>query len=91
MITKQIKMVPKIYYIVDGVEFDGNKLFETLETITSGYNGWVSELSLPDECPYELAKLGYLWLKLFYYEDIVYCDTEDGKAKALFNELLKLK
>lgn len=90
MISKHIKMVPKTYYTIDGVEFDGNELYETLETITCGYNSWVSESALPDECPYKLAKLGYLQLKLFYYEDVAYRDTEDKKAEALFNELINL-
>lgn len=90
MISKQIRMVPKTYYIVDGVEFDGNELLETLESITCGYDSWVSSLILPDECPYKLAKLGYLQLKLYYYEDVVYSDTEDKKAKALLDELINL-
>lgn len=90
MITKITKMVPKKYYVIDGVEFAADELFETLDTITSKYNNWyISSLDLPDECPYELAKLGYLELKTMY-ESVFYRDTEDRKAKKLLDELIRM-
>lgn len=88
MITKIIKMAPKRYYIIDGVEFPANSLFCTLETIIEGD---------PEDLEYyfydvaeKLVNLGYLVEKSGYHEDIVYYDTEDKKAEALFKEILKM-
>ena len=89
MITKVTRMEPKSYYIIDGIELDANDVLQTLEDITSSHS-WLNEYCLPDECPHELAKLGYLEEKLFYYEDVMYRDTEDRKAKALFEELIRM-
>ena len=36
MITKITKMVPKRYYIIDGVEFPASDLFNILETVVEG-------------------------------------------------------
>lgn len=43
MLTKITKMIPTTYYIVDGVEFEGNKLLETLDNIVNVFDSWVSE------------------------------------------------
>lgn len=88
MIAKITKMVPKIYYVVDGMEFSAHDLFCVLETIVEGD---------PTDLEYyfydvaeKLADLGYLVKKFYYHEDIVYYDTEDKKAEALFKEILKM-
>lgn len=89
MITKITKMVPKKYYVINGVEFPASELlFNVLETIVEGD---------PEDLDYyfygiaeKLANLGYLTKKFGYHEGIVYYDTEDKKAAALFEELLKL-
>lgn len=88
MITKITKMVPKKYYIIDGVEFPAHDLFCILETIVEGD---------PEDLEYyfygfaeKLVDLGYLVEKFGYHEDVVYYDTEDKKAKALFEEILKM-
>ena len=88
MISVITKMVPRRYYIIDGVEFPANELFNVLETIVEGD---------PEDLEYyfydvaeKLAKLGYLAEKFGYHEGIVYYDTEDKKAAALFEEILKL-
>ena len=36
MISVITKMVPKRYYVIDGVEFPASELFEVLETIIEG-------------------------------------------------------
>lgn len=88
MITKITKMVPRKFYIIDGVEFSSSDLFHVLETIVEGD---------PEDLDYyfyniaeELANLGYLVKKFGYHEGIVYYDTEDKKAEALFKEILKM-
>lgn len=90
MITKITKMVPTTYYIVDGVEFNGNKLLETLDNIVNIFNSWVNELDIDYECAEKLFELGYLDRKDIFLEDTLYHDTEDKKAEVLLNELLKM-
>ena len=46
MITKITKMIPTTYYIVDGVEFNGNELLETLDNIVNIFNSWISEFEI---------------------------------------------
>ena len=88
MITKITKMVPRKFYIIDGVEFSSSDLFHVLETIVEG------DLEDLDYYFYniaeELANLGYLVEKFGYHEGIVYHDTEDKKAEALLKEILKM-
>lgn len=88
MITKITKMVPRKFCIIDGVEFPASDLFHVLETIVEGDPEYL------DYCFYsiaeELANLGYLVEKFGYHEGIVYYDTEDKKAEALFKEILKM-
>lgn len=90
MITKITKMVPKMYYIVDGVEFDANELLATLDDITNVFDSWVSETEINWMCAEKLFDLGYLDRKYIYYDGVLYHDTEDKKAEALFNEILKM-
>lgn len=87
MIALITKMVPKKYYIIDDVEFPANDLFCILETIVEGD---------PEDLEYyfygfaeKLVDLGYLVEKFGYHEGVVYYDTEDEKAKKLFEEILK--
>lgn len=90
MITKIIKMIPTTYYIVDGVEFDGNELLDTLDNIVNIFDSWVNELDINYKCAEKLFELGYLDRKDIFLEDTLYRDTEDKKAEALFNEILKM-
>lgn len=88
MITKITKMVPKRYYIIDGVEFPASDLFHVLETIVEGDSEDLDYYfySIAEE----LVNLGYLIERFGYHEGIVYYDTEDKKASALFEEILKM-
>lgn len=88
MITEITKMIPKRYYVINGVEFPASELFNVLETIVEGD---------PEDLEYyfydiaeKLADLGYLVDKFDFHEGIVYHDTEDKRAAALFKEILKL-
>lgn len=90
MITKITKMIPTTYYIVDGVEFNGNELLETLDNIVNIFNSWVSEFEIDWECAEKLFKLGYLDKKYIYYDGVLYHDTEDKKAAALLEGILKM-
>ena len=88
MISVITKMVPKRYYVIDGVEFPASEIFEVLETIVEGD---------PEDLEYyfygiaeKLTNLGYLVEKFGYHEGVVYYDTEDKKAAALFKEILKM-
>lgn len=89
MITKIIKMIPKTFYIVDGIEF-GDELLDTLDNIVNIFNSWVSELDIDYKCAEKLFELGYLDRKYIYYDGVLYHDTEDKKAAALLNEILKM-
>lgn len=88
MITKITKMVPINYYVVDGVEFNANELFCTLETIVER-DPYELDYALYDIAQ-KLYDMGYLQCRFTYHEDVVYYDTEDKKAKALFEEILKM-
>ena len=88
MITKITKMVPRTYYVIDGVEFLATDVFLTLETITEG-NPEDLNYDLYD-CAEKLENLGYLNKKWSSYEEIVYYDTEEKKAEALLKEILKM-
>lgn len=90
MITKITKMIPTTYYIVDGVEFDGNELLDTLDNIVNIFNSWVSEFEIDWECAEKLFKLGYLDRKYLCYDGTLYHDTENKKAEALLKEILKM-
>ena len=89
MISKITKMVPKTYYVIDDVEFPADELFEVLEEIVSEGDLFDIDYSLYS-CMNKLVELGYLVKRYGYHQSIVYCDTEDGKATALFNEILKM-
>mgnify|MGYP000310222447 CR=1 FL=1 len=88
MITKITKMVPKRYYIIDGVEFPASDLFHVLETIVEGDSEDLDYYfySIAEE----LVNLGYLIERFGYHEGVVYYDTENKKAAALFEEILKM-
>lgn len=90
MITKITKMIPTTYYIVDGVKFDGNELLETLDNIVNIFNSWVSEFEIDWRCAEKLFDLGYLDRRYLYYDGTLYHDTEDKKAEALLEEILKM-
>ena len=85
MISKKIRMVPKTYYIVDGYEFDGKVLFEILDSIDACDCSSIIGDYYPDETRL-LVHLGYLES---YGGGSVYFDN-NGKAKKLFDEMLKL-
>ena len=89
MISKCTKMVPKTYYIIDNVEFPANELFKVLVEIVSEGDSFNIDFSLCS-CMDKLVELGYLVKRYGYHQCIVYYDTEDGKATALFNEILKM-
>ena len=90
MITKITKMIPTTYYILDGVEFEGNKLLETLDNIVNVFDSWVSEFEVDWRCAEKLFDLGYLDKKYIYHDDTLYHDTKDKKAEAIFKEILKM-
>lgn len=89
MISKITKMVPKTYYIVDGVEFPANELFITLEHIISEGDSYDLDYYLHNYAD-KLVELGYLIKKYGCRQSIIYYDTEDGRAAALFEEILHL-
>lgn len=91
MLTKITKMIPTTYYIVDGVEFEGNKLVETLDNIVNVFDSWVSEFEVDRRCAEKLFDLGYLDKKCIYHEGTLYHDTEDKKAEALLAEIVNHK
>lgn len=88
MITKITKMVPTNYYVIDGEEFNENDLFCTLETVVEG-DPYALDYALYDIAQ-KLYDMGYLRRRFVYHEDVLYYDTEDKKAKALFEEILKM-
>lgn len=85
MVSKKIRMVPKTYYIVDGYEFDGKVLFEILDSIDACSCSSMIGIEYPDETSL-LVRLGYLES---YKNGSVYFDN-NGKARELFDEMLKL-
>ena len=88
MLTKITKMIPTTYYIVDGVEFEGNELLETLDNIVNVFDSWVSEFEVDWRCAEKLFDLGYLDKKCIYQDYTLYHDTEDRKAEALLSEII---
>ena len=88
MLTKITKMITTTYYIVDGVEFEGNELLETLDNIVNVFDSWVSEFEVDWRCAEKLFDLGYLDKKCIYHDDTLYHDTEDKKAEALLSEII---
>ena len=90
MITRITKMIPKMYYVVDGVKFDANELLGVLDDIANAHDSWVSETETNWMCTEKLFDLGYIDRKCIDYKGVLYHDTEDKKASALFNEILKM-
>lgn len=87
MVSKITKMVPRAFYVIDGVEFYANDVFQVLEKIESG-EGDDLEYYL-DSCADKLVELGYLNKRYGMRQCVVYEDTEDKRAAALFKEILK--
>lgn len=73
------------------MEFEGNKLLETLDNIVNVFDSWVSEFEVDWRCAEKLFDLGYLDKKCIYHDDTLYHDTEDKKAEALLAEILNHK
>lgn len=88
MITKITKMVPRSYYVIDGIELNANDVFCVLENVTCG-DGDDIEYYL-DSCADKLVELGYLNKRYGMRQCVIYEDTEDKKAAALFNEILHI-
>lgn len=85
MISKKIKMIPKTYYIVDEYEFDGKVLFEILNNmVTFGCDVFIAN-DYPDEIK-ALVNLEYL----SEVAGSTLVVDNNGKAKKLFDEMLKL-
>lgn len=88
MITKITKMVPKTFYIIDEIEFAANDVFEVLEKVIYDEGDEVGYYL--DSCADKLVELGYLTKRYGMHQCIIYEDTEDRKAKALFEELIRM-
>ena len=88
MVNKITKMVPRTFYIIDGVEFYANDVFCVLEKIDCG-EGDDLEYYL-DACADKLVELGYLNKRYGMRQCVIYEDTDDKKAAALFKEILKI-
>lgn len=88
MVTKITKMVPRTYYIIDGIELNANDVFCVLEKVICG-DGDDIEYYL-DSCADKLVELGYLNKRYGMRQCIIYEDTEDKKADALFKEILHM-
>lgn len=88
MVTKITKMVPKTYYIIDEIELAANDVYEVLDKITCG-EGDDIEFYL-DSCADKLVELGYLNKRYGMQQCVIYEDTEDKKAEALFKEILNI-
>ena len=89
MVTEITKMVPRTYYIIDGVEFLASDVFEVLEKIDCN-EGDDIEYYL-DSCADKLVELGYLNKRYGMRQCIVYEDTEYKKAAKLFREILNMR
>ena len=89
MVITITKMVPRKYYVVDGVEFLASDIFEVLEKIDSN-DGDDIEYYLYS-CADKLVELGYLNKRYGMRQCTVYEDTEDKKASKLFREILNAK
>jgi hypothetical protein len=85
MISKKIRMIPKTYYIVDGYEFDGKVLFEILNNIVT----FGCDVFIVNDYPDEIKAL----VNLEYLSEVAGSTLvvdNNGKAKKLFDEMLKL-
>lgn len=89
MVTKITKMVPRTYYIIDGVEFLSSDVFRVLE-MTICDEGDNIEYYLY-ECADKLVDLGYLNKRYGMRQCTVYEDTEDQRAAKLFKEIIDIK
>lgn len=89
MITKITKMVPRIYYVIDGVEFCAGDILELLDKIDCGEGDDVEYYLY--ECADKLVELGYLNKRYGMRQHTVYEDTEDTKASKLFHEILHMQ
>ena len=85
MIQTITKLVPKKYYIIDGVELAANDVFRVLETITCEFDDDIDYYLY--SCADKLVELGYLTKSYGHRQSIVYEDA-NGKAKELFDELI---
>lgn len=88
MVTKITKMVPRTFYVIDGVKFYANDIFQVLDKITCN-EGDDLEYYL-DSCADKLVELGYLTKRYGMRQCVIYEDTVDGKAEALFKEILHM-
>ena len=88
MVNKITKMVPRSFYVIDGVEFAANNVFAVLDKVTNG-DGDDLEYYL-DSCADKLVELGYLNKRYGMCQCIIYEDTDDKRATALFKEILKI-
>lgn len=89
MVTKITKMVPRTYYVIDGIELLASDVFEVLEKIDCN-EGDDIEYYL-DKCADKLVELGYLNKRYGMRQCIIYEDTEDKKATKLFHEILNMR
>lgn len=89
MVDKITKMVPRTYYIIDGIEFLASDVFQVLEKIDCN-EGDDIEYYL-DSCADKLVELGYLNKRYGMRQCIVYEDTEDKNAAKLFREILNMR
>ena len=89
MVTQITKMVPRTYYVIDGIEFLASDVFEVLDKIDCN-EGDDLEYYL-DSCADKLVELGYLNKRYGMRQCVVYEDTEDKKAAKLFREILNMR
>lgn len=89
MVTKIIKMVPRTYYVIDGIELLASDVFEVLEKIDCN-EGDDIEYYL-DICADKLVELGYLNKRYGMRQCTIYEDTKDKKAYKLFHEILNMR
>lgn len=82
-------MVPRTYYVIDGIEFLASDVFEVLDKIDCN-EGDDLEYYL-DSCADKLVELGYLNKRYGMRQCVVYEDTEDKKAAKLFREILNMR
>ena len=88
MVAKITKMIPKTYYIIDGVELAANDVYEILDKVTC-CEGDDIEYYL-DSCADKLVELGYLNKRYGMRQCIIYEDTDDKRAESLFKEILNI-
>lgn len=85
-ICKYTKLVPKTFVSIDGVDFDYNILYSTLDLLTCG--------NRVDECEFasgdvieKLCKLGYVVSSYGSHQALMYCEKESGMAEKLIDEI----